>query len=335
MTPFVRVLAQRNQLPSAEVNELRGLSLDDRVPVSVAYRLLEGVVERTGDVDIGLKAGRSIDYDALGAFDYAVRSATTVSDAMEVAARYMRLLSDALDFRIEVVGDRAHMHLINKVPAPRGVIDFEASVLHNGHLKRHLHAIPNLEWSFTHPEPADVSEYALTFGGLPVKFSQPYVGYSFDKAYLEARRNTGDPRLHVLLRKHAELLLSELPKRTNFRETVRAMLVQDMETARPTAAVIAARLEMSQRTLSRRLEQEGTSFKDLLDDCRRTLALDCVTRPTFRLPEVVFLLGFSETATFYRAFKRWTGQTPLQYRRAHAPRQEADVSSEPELTPAR
>jgi AraC-like DNA-binding protein len=314
------------------VNDLRGLSLDDRLPVATAYALLDDVITRTGDLAIGLKAGRGIDYGSWGAFEYAIRSASTVSAALEVATRYMRLLSDALDCHVEIAGERAIVHLTNKIPAPRAASDFIAAALHNGLLERHLPAIPNLEWSFPYQAPGDPTEYAETFGAVPLRFSQPYFGYSFDKSYLSARRETGDPRLHAVMKKYAEVLLSELPKKTNFKETVRAMLAQDLETSRPTAAIVAARLDVSQRTLSRRLEHEGTSFKDLLDDCRRALALDYVTRPSFRLPEVVFQLGFSETATFYRAFKRWTGQTPLQYRRAHLAAGKSE--SEP-VTPAR
>jgi AraC-like DNA-binding protein len=71
---------------------------------------------------------------------------------------------------------------------------------------------------------------------------------------------------------------------------------------------------MSPRTLGRRLAEEGTTFSELLDDLRRQLALRYVGTETHGLSEVAFLLGFSDVAAFYRAFKRWTGRTPLQYR---------------------
>jgi AraC-like DNA-binding protein len=317
LQPFVRLLARRREIPPTDVNDLRSFSLDDRVPVTLAYALLDDAVRRTGDPDLGLKAGREIDAGAGGPLEYAIRSAATVADAIEVAARFMRLLSDAVDCRLEIDGERAVVRLDNKVPAPRAAADFQASALHTGHLKRHFRAIPGLAWSFPHEKPEDVSEYQRTFAPAALHFSAPFFGYSFDRAYLTTKRETGDPRLHALLRKHAEMLLNELPKYTNFRATVQGMLEEELEKSRPTAASVAERLGISQRTLSRRLEAEGTSFKDLLDGCRRTLALDYVTRSSFRLPEVVFLLGFSETATFYRAFKRWTGQTPLQYRKAN------------------
>ena len=72
---------------------------------------------------------------------------------------------------------------------------------------------------------------------------------------------------------------------------------------------------MSPRTLGRKLQHEGTSFKHLLDDLRRRMALRYVDGQELGLSEIAFLLGFSQTAAFHRAFKRWTAQTPLEYRR--------------------
>jgi AraC-like DNA-binding protein len=74
---------------------------------------------------------------------------------------------------------------------------------------------------------------------------------------------------------------------------------------------------MSPRTLGRKLEREGTTFKELLDDLRRRLALRYVGASDLALSEIAFLLGFSQAAAFHRAFKRWTSQTPLEYRRAN------------------
>jgi AraC-like DNA-binding protein len=81
-------------------------------------------------------------------------------------------------------------------------------------------------------------------------------------------------------------------------------------------ANIARQLHISPRTLGRKLEHEGTNFKELLDDLRRRLALSYVGGHDLGLAEIAFLLGFSQSAAFHRAFKRWTGVTPLEYRRA-------------------
>src|SRR5262249_45022223 len=78
---------------------------------------------------------------------------------------------------------------------------------------------------------------------------------------------------------------------------------------------VARALRMSRRTMSRRLEQEGTSFAEELDNARRELAIAYVHEAETPLKEVAFRLGFSHAESFHRAFKRWTGETPLAYRR--------------------
>jgi len=85
----------------------------------------------------------------------------------------------------------------------------------------------------------------------------------------------------------------------------------------PSADHIAARLHMSRRTLARRLEQEGTTFKALLDELRRDLAMRWLVTEDLGVAELGHRLGFCEPAAFHRAFKRWSGKTPGQYRRDH------------------
>jgi AraC-like DNA-binding protein len=79
---------------------------------------------------------------------------------------------------------------------------------------------------------------------------------------------------------------------------------------------VATQLAISPRTLQRKLESEGTSFGEILDDSRQRAALEYLSRPEMSISETAFMLGFSEPSTFYRAFRRWTGKTPAQYRRA-------------------
>ena len=84
----------------------------------------------------------------------------------------------------------------------------------------------------------------------------------------------------------------------------------------PTVFSVARQLRMSARTLARRLEREGTTFSALVDSLRQELALRYVTHHELAFTEIAFRLGFSHVEAFYRAFRRWTGQTPLRYRRS-------------------
>jgi AraC-like DNA-binding protein len=78
---------------------------------------------------------------------------------------------------------------------------------------------------------------------------------------------------------------------------------------------VAKKLALSTRTLARRLEDEGESFGSLLDDTRRRLALRHLDQNELSVEEIAFVLGFSQAPVFHRAFRRWTGKTPLEFRR--------------------
>jgi AraC-like DNA-binding protein len=316
LQPFLKILPTYQGFPVESLKDLKAIDPDERIPIVKAHQLLELAVQATGDPDLGLKAGRLVDQGELGAFDFAVSSAATVKESIEVAGRYMRLLSDALDFRMEIDGERVIVHLDSKVPLPRAAADYQATSVKSGHLQ--LLDISQIEWWFLHPKPDDTREYEPTFGPSRTRFSAPCFGYTFPKEYLTYALPTANPKLHGVLRKHAELLIAELPRTENFADRVRDMIARDLARSQPSAESVARKLRMSRRTLARKLCDESTTFSDLLDDTRRRLALRYLVTSEFGLSEIAFLLGFSEAATFYRAFKRWTGQTPLEYRRSQA-----------------
>jgi AraC-like DNA-binding protein len=107
--------------------------------------------------------------------------------------------------------------------------------------------------------------------------------------------------------------------RDTYRARVRVVLAKLIAEGRCSVEDVAKELAVSARTLQRRLEQEGTTFGGVCDDARRTAALEHLRNPRVAIKEAAFLLGFSEPSTFYRAFRRWTGDTPANYRRALAP----------------
>jgi AraC-like DNA-binding protein len=125
-----------------------------------------------------------------------------------------------------------------------------------------------------------------------------------------------DPRLHAIIGQHADHVLSSLPAVQSVTAEVRRVVAEELAEGNPSAVHVARRLGMSTRTLGRSLDVEGTSFKDLLEDVRKRLALRYVASRDFGLAEVALLLGYSQTGPFHRAFRRWTGKTPLEYRKA-------------------
>lgn len=124
-------------------------------------------------------------------------------------------------------------------------------------------------------------------------------------------------RLHDVLRPYAESSLAALARPASVTEQVRDFVLERLAQGSFGLDDAARKLRMSSRTLGRRLADEGSSFKQLLDETRRTVSLRHVAGHDLSLGEVAQLAGFTETPSFYRAFRRWTNTTPRQYRRNH------------------
>jgi AraC-like DNA-binding protein len=125
-----------------------------------------------------------------------------------------------------------------------------------------------------------------------------------------------DSVLHGVHCARVDSLLADLSAARALKTRVRRLIEQEVQYTRGANVPRVARaLRMSRRTMSRRLEQEGTSFAEELDGARRQLALVYLNDRETPLKEVAFRLGFSHAESFHRAFKRWTGETPLTYRK--------------------
>jgi AraC-like DNA-binding protein len=281
--------------------------------------MLRATVHVTGDEDLGLKAAREIVPGDYGVIEFMAYSATTMRASVELLARYLRLVNDALVFSLRVEGERATIQLDSRIALPRAGVDFQSAAFYVATLQRADNIIdPDYEAWFTHPQPAGIEEYTRTFAPGRVRFSAPFNGFVFAARMLEQSLRAADASLHGVLRRYADLMLAELPKSESVSDKVRAFVSQQLAHGEPSVARAARALHMSRRTLARKLEREGTSFKTLLDETRRRLALRYLSEHQICSTEVAFLLGFAHTGAFFRAFKRWTGSSPSAYRRGWA-----------------
>ncbi len=319
--PFIRLMHRTALIPEDWANALRSIEPEERIPASVAHQLLDGVLSLGVTPDLGLLAAREWNSGDGGALDYAVTSAGTVREAIEAARRYMRLVNDAAAIYLVLSRDMAEIRVENFLPMTRVGLDFQA-----GAFFRLFRCIwtsggrESLRIHLPYPAPESTSEHKVTFEGAPVVFDSPCPAFVFDARLLDRRLTSADFRLHDAIRLHAEQMLQELPRSRSLTGWIESAIAAELPKGAPTVNRIAARLRMSTRTLERRLEREGTTFSDLLEDLRRRLAVRYVTNNGIPLGEIAFLLGFSHTTGFHRAFKRWTGETPLGYRRAQGTR---------------
>lgn len=166
---------------------------------------------------------------------------------------------------------------------------------------------------FSYPMPPHVKEYSFLFPGKHV-FDAPFMGFEFSKKFLDYRNVQNLGSLKSFMRRcPVELFLQ--PK-TDFTlsSEIRTLLNQCRNGEYPSIDAAAGQVNMSRRTLIRKLKDEGTSFQQIKDVVRRDRAMSLLTRQTLSVGEIADRLGFSDPSVFARAFKSWTGQSPREYR---------------------
>ena len=123
-----------------------------------------------------------------------------------------------------------------------------------------------------------------------------------------------DERLLRILKAHCNDLLKKLGQRADLKQHVAHLISNHLPSSSVNAKIVARELGMSERTIARRLSEHGLSFGQIVDDVRRQLAERYLREPDLRPSQIAYLLGYSEPSAFTRAFRRWTGLSPTQYR---------------------
>jgi AraC-like DNA-binding protein len=298
---------------------LEGVDLahpEQRVPESVPRVAWELAAEATGDEAIGIHVAEAWTPGAADVLDYAFCASPTLGDALGQVARYARVMHDR--FTISLVPEGAGARLALAVPPRYPVTRYQVEFFHATLLRLARETcdpgLVPIDASFAHPPPASLDEHRRFFA-CPLRFDQPVISLLMARADLERPMRGADPALAALLGRQLDKLLESLPAGPSVSARARLLVKDDLPSGSVSVDRVAGQLAMSVRTLSRRLETERTSFRHLLDSVRQELAVAHLRDPRMELAEIAFLLGYSESSAFHRSFKRWTGRTPLEFRR--------------------
>jgi AraC-like DNA-binding protein len=315
---FGQLLSTYPRLPSCALDKFKTLAREPRVEAAASHRALSRWVAVTGDAALGVKAGRLVRFGEGGVLDFAMHSARSIREAGEVANWHAGQYGDALRVTLEVPGERALLRFDNRLAWPAVVADFMLSAWYNVHLSLQLTAAADLECWFAHEPPPELDAYQQAFPLAQLKFRMPYYGFSFAARCVDEPLASADAALHTLHRSYLASVVEPAAGEHALAPRVRELIAAQMRRGRPTAMHVTRRLKISRRTLSRRLIQEGTSFKALLDELRCKLALRFVADGQLPLEAISNQLSFSRVQGFHRAFRRWSGTTPANYRRMQA-----------------
>lgn len=290
-----------------------------RIPTGVEFALWDAAVEVTGDPLIGLRIAERVAVGALGAFEYLLRSSKSVRTAFDQADRFMKVIDELTRMAIFEEGEQARIRMWRDggYPIPAHGTECVFLVI-AGIGKKEFPSSPLREVCFSHKAHGDPAIYAQHFG-CNVRFEAPHDELVIERALLDAPLSRADAGLAMVLEEHVQRLLQALPDEDPFVRRARGALLTALGEGNVSLDALATTLHMSPRTLRRRLTEHGVAYKTLLDEVRRELALQYVARNTESLDALSQRLGFTEPSTFYRAFKRWTGTTPAQYRSSKHP----------------
>ena len=321
---FIVGVARAKGADSARLAALTGFDADRladpdvRIPLAQEEALWNAAAELTADEHFGLHAAQAIRPGAFDVLDYAVRTAATLRDALENLVRYNRLVHDTAVFTL--TDRRTDSVLEHRFVAPglvpcRHAAEFTlAAVVQIGNQIVAQPLRPTAV-SFMHPTPRSLLVHEQVFGVRP-RFDAPASSLVFARSALACEVIGADPGLARIVTAHADALLRSSALAPTWTDKVRHRLAEDFARGTASLGVIARHLAVSERSLQRRLADEGVRFADLVDAVRRELAMRYIADPELALGEVAYLLGFAEPSPFHRAFRRWTGSTPAATRRA-------------------
>jgi AraC-like DNA-binding protein len=286
-----------------------------RYPVKRMQQLWQLAVESTGDPCFGFIAGEQLQPAALHGLGFSWLASDTLRDALNRLIRFSRLISTAANIQLEDTG--TGVELILQPPTDIDSIVYAtldagmAGFLHMCRITAGDRICP-AQVTLKRPKP-DCAEKVAAFFRCPVTYDASNYSLCFSKQLVDAPLSNANPEL---ARINDQAVIDYLARfdRDSVTMQVRSRIIERLHDGTPNQETIADSLHVSLRSLQRKLNKEETNYKTLLESTRQELALHYI-RETYRsLGEITYLLGFSEPSNFTRAFKRWTGKTPAEYR---------------------
>ena len=286
-----------------------------RYRLSATTRLWALAVQASGDPSIGLRVSRFVSPTTFHALGYALVASGSLREVFERIVRYHQVVSDALSLELSRHGDVYRFRLLqppgSPAPAPEAIDAFAAIYVRTCRNRLGRDYAP-LAVYLRRPEPADPEPWHRVFRA-PVWFAADEDRLEFAASDFDSHLDDANPELAEHNETVLKRTLAQLQPLT-WERKVRAAIETQLPDGEPSAERIAQALHLSLRSLQRHLADEGCRFDALLNECRQNLALLHLRDPQCSLAEISHLLGFADTSSFNRAFKRWTGMTPGQFR---------------------
>jgi len=304
-----RGISSDDLLKNAELNPALMEKFNTRIPADKKRLIWEDAFKRTGDEHIRLRAAEIVPFGGYGILDYLLFASATLGEVLNLTSRFYRLINSNAELRLQKHKNLVLVELYNSNSASRKSLGLSAEFTFAMLLLRfnmaHGSGFKPEKVGFTHFAPSDISLHQKLFRS-PIQFGQTVNRLVFNRDLLNTPLPQSDPALAETLEHYAQRLLKRLPaEEHDIAEQVREVLRSRLCSGNIGLDATAKALAMSGRNLQRKLNGQGTSYRELLDRLRCELALE-YTAQQVDAAEITHRLGFSEISTFYRASKRWS-----------------------------
>ena len=296
-----------------------------RVPLREMLRLVKAVADSTQNPAFGLDIGIQMHPSEYGIISHAFMNCSNLHEVMELTIRYTHLINDAFTISVEKKDNHELSVILNSAqddPAliPLIELDFASMLTMTRFLagNKHQSDITLLEVCFSHPPQAMPEKYVAHFK-CPVKFNQPTNCVRVKSEVLKTEVHSPDPYIFRYLLKKIEEIAERLLINIPLKKRVFDYIVKQLPYGAPSVTEAAKAFNMSPSTLKKHLNQESANFTEICDEVRKDVAVKMISIRKKPLKEISSQLGFSNSSTFNRAFKRWTNMTPSEYRQQNQP----------------
>lgn len=293
---------------------------DNRIAFARFVALMREAKAETGNPALALEFGAASDMRKFSVVGLISHASANMLEALVQLNRYGRLVVEVEGLiegpRFQLTDTNGQRWMEDRRPAPNDFIELTEStwsrfiVTTRRDFPEHTYA---LEAHVTHPAPAYRARYEELWQ-VPVTFGSHWNAIRSDPAWERVQIQPDNRYVFGVLTERGDALLAELEGSKTLRGRVEALIMPILHTGDVSVETIATKLGASRQTLYRNLKDEGVTFEHVLDALRHRMALDYIAAKKVSVNETAYLVGFSDPASFSRAFKRWTGKSPREYR---------------------
>ena len=287
------------------------------VDLAAERRVWRAMVAATGREDIGLLCGLRLPTQAMGVLGYVMANAPTLRVAVDKNCAYQRIMGDSMGMVAERGAKQTKLWLDQWTQwhdPLRYTVDCFMAAMVSWPASNVAGPVAPRQVGFHFARPDDIGTYERVFAPAEIRFGTEVSFQIYDNKVLDQPIIGANRALFQSFEEKVQRVVGQLESLDSWTDRVRKTIAEHLKGSSPTLEVVASTLAVSVRTLQLRLNDEGTSFSEILNETKFDLAKEFLISGDVRNEEIAYLLGYSEGSAFTRSFKKWTGSTPSQFR---------------------